>query len=770
VDRQTESTVLAVNDTADSLELICLLLKKSGYSVLRARDGQEGLEVARGNHPDLIISDVSMPRMDGIELCRQIRQDAELKWTPVLLVSAVRRDSESVVEGLKAGADDYLEAPYEPIRLIAKVARLLGRRKAEQELRESEERYRLMFERNPHPMWVYDVETLAFLDVNEAAVLRYGYTREEFLKMTIKDIRPPEEIPALMETVSRISRGINESGTWVHRKKDGRLIDVEIISNQLSFAGQKAVLVLANDVTERKKAEEAIKNAEEKYRNIFENAVEGIFQSLPDGKFISANPALARILGYGSAEELIAHRLKIGEEHYVKAETSRELEKMLDEHGVVMGHECEVYRKDRSKIWTLENIRAISDEGGRVAYYEGSLEDISERKGLEEQLRHSQKMEAIGRLAGGVAHDFNNKLTVITMHSDLMRLSLKAGDPLLRRIEEIKKAGESATSLTRQLLAFSRRQVLQFRLINLNSIIADMEKMLRRVIGEHIGLQTLLQPEAHSVKADPGQIEQVIMNLAVNASDAMPKGGRLTIETRNVFLDDAYASTHMAVQPGPYVLLTVTDTGTGMDEETKEHIFEPFFTTKELGRGSGLGLSTVYGIIEQSGGHIQVSSAIGSGTTFKIYLPRAESTEEVRRGSSMTEWTQGTETILLTEDEEIVRNLAREVLVMQGYHVLEAASGDVAVQLCERHQGKIDLLLTDVVMPGMSGREVSAQVTSMRPEVRVIYMSGYTDDMIVHHGVLNEGQDFIQKPFSPNTLVQKVREVLDRPEMRDGSS
>jgi two-component system cell cycle sensor histidine kinase/response regulator CckA len=656
------------------------------------------------------------------------------------------------------------------VPIVRGVARdVTEQRHAESALRESEERYRLLFESNPFPMWVYDLETLRFLAVNEAAADNYGYSREEFLSMTIIDIRPPEDIPAVLRSALNINGGVHKAGVWKHQKKDGSVIDVEIISHQITFAGRKAKLVLPNDITERNRAEESLRKAEEKYRSIFENAVEGIFQSTSDGRFISANPAMIRILGYESLEELLEHRIDIETQYYVDSSARLEIERMLAESEVVVGFECEIYRKDMSKIWTIENIRAIRNESGELLWYEGSIEDITEGKrteealrASEEQLRQSQKLESIGQLAGGIAHDFNNLLTAIIGYSELSLRRLQAEDPLQLNIKEIKRAGEQAAGLTRQLLAFSRKQVLQPKILNINSVVSDFEKMLQRLIGEDIELRTMLEPEIGNVKADPGQLEQVIMNLAINARDAMPKGGKLTIETNNIFLDESCAAQHADVIPGFYVKLTVSDIGTGMDDETQKRIFEPFFTTKGLGKGTGLGLSTVYGIIKQSGGNIWVYSELGYGTTFKVYLPCVnEDAQEYKRSYEPEEDIQGTETILLAEDEEVVRKLARKVLESYGYQILEAASGGSALLICERHQEPIQLLITDVIMPEMSGRELAERLSSLRPEMKVLYMSGYTDNAIIHHGVLDEGTDFIQKPFVPNALAQKVREVLD---------
>jgi signal transduction histidine kinase len=390
--------------------------------------------------------------------------------------------------------------------------------------------------------------------------------------------------------------------------------------------------------------------------------------------------------------------------------------------------------------------------------------EIAERKHLEEQLVQSQKMEAVGRLAGGIAHDFNNLLTAIIGYSQLVMSRLDQSDPMRRQIEEIEKAGKRASTLTSQLLAFSRKQVLQPRVLNLNELIADIGKMLQRLIGEDVELRTNLDRGIGSVKADPGQVEQIIMNLAVNARDAMPKGGKLTIETQNVYLDEAYATEHAEVQSGPHVMMAISDTGTGMDRETQARIFEPFFTTKEKGRGTGLGLSTVYGIVKQSGGHIWIYSEVGKGTAFKIYLPRVEEmAEEMETPSPLGESLRGMETILLVEDEEAVRKLAVQVLRLNGYTVLEAADATEALQIYEQYEGTIHLIITDVVMPGLSGRELADRLAPFRPEMSVLYMSGYTDNAIVHHGVLDAGTAFLQKPFTPDDLARKVREVLEAP-------
>ncbi|HEV7374969.1 MAG TPA: GAF domain-containing protein, partial [Pyrinomonadaceae bacterium] len=422
----------------------------------------------------------------------------------------------------------------------------------------------------------------------------------------------------------------------------------------------------------------------------------------------------------------------------------------------IQSYQSHAYTNEHSIAMNMAaNLAAITIENVRL------LEGEREK---EEQLRQSQKMEAIGKLAGGVAHDFNNLLTAITGYSDLSLRRLEAGHPLRRNLEEIKKAGERAATLTRQLLAFSRKQMLQPKVLDLNAVIVDMFKLLQRLIGEDIDLLSSLNPSLGQVKADPGQLQQVLMNLCVNARDAMPQGGKLTIKTSNIYVDGEYAKRHVSVQPGEYVLLSISDTGCGMDARTQERVFEPFFTTKEQGKGTGLGLSTVYGIVKQSGGNIWVYSEVERGTSFKIYLPRFDKPIETvveKRTEEVS--SRGSETVLLVEDEEMVRNMTSEALRESGYRVLEARDTNHALTLCQNFEEEIHLMLSDVVMPVMSGRVLAEAVAPLRPGMRVLYMSGYTDDHIVHHGVLEEGMNFIEKPFTADLLAKKVRDVLDAP-------
>jgi two-component system cell cycle sensor histidine kinase/response regulator CckA len=637
------------------------------------------------------------------------------------------------------------------------------RKRTDIALSESEIRYRHLFQANPHPMWVYNMDTLAFLAVNDAAVEQYGFSKDEFMSMTLRDIRPREDIPALIQSVEAAKLGTPRNMTWRHRKKDGTVIDVEVTGHQMEFEGRPAEVVMVDDITERKKAEAALEAAEEKYRSIFENAVEGIFQSSCTGHFISINPAMAQMLGYDTAAEMIADRTDIATQHYVDSNSRAELERALREDEIVVGFEAEVLCRDGSKIWTTESMRSVRDESGNLLFYEGSVSDITDRKQLEDQLRQSQKMEAVGTLAGGIAHDFNNLLTAINGYSDLTLKKMAADDPFRRNIEEVKSAGTRAADLTSQLLAFSRKQVLRPAVLNLNTVVSNIERMLCRIIRESIELRVVLDPDLGNIRADAGQIEQVIMNLAVNARDAMPRGGMLTIETKNVYLDEDYAGQHLGVSPGDFIRMTVTDTGEGMDAATRQHIFEPFFTTKAVGLGTGLGLSTVYGIVQQSGGNILVYTEVGHGTTFKIYLPCVDESIERPR------WTgdhglkfSGTETILVVEDEDIVRSLVREILTDNGYKVLEAAGGDEALKICTSYTEPIHLLLTDVIMPRIGGSELKASVVRLLPDIKALFMSGYTDDSVAHRSIAEEDVAFIEKPFTPDALARKIREVLEQ--------
>src|SRR6266851_3828394 len=496
---------------------------------------------------------------------------------------------------------------------------------------------------------------------------------------------------------------------------------------------------------------------------LVEYAPVGICRSTPAGRFLSVNAALVRILGYDSATEV----LQLDMAHDVYADPA-ERQRLVDRHAHTDREyddiEATWKRKDGSLLNVQLSGRAVRNAARQIEYYEAFVRDVTEQRRLQQQLVQAQKMEAVGRLAGGIAHDFNNLLTAILGSADLALDSLTAGVPEREEIEEIRKAALRAADLTRQLLAFSRQQVIAPTVLNPNDVVATVDKLLRRLLGEDVELRVVLASDLAAVKVDPSQLEQVVLNLAVNARDAMPNGGKLTIETQNVELNQEYVRGHLSAQPGSYVMLAVSDTGVGMDAATQARIFEPFFTTKEKGKGTGLGLATVYGIVKQSGGWIWVYSEPGQGTTFKVYLPRVtEPAAPAAPSPARPVSVRGSETILVVEDEEVIRNLVQKVLKANGYTVLVAGTGSDAERVAGAHAGPIHLLMTDVVLPGLNGREVARRLVAQRAGIRVLFLSGYTDDAIVHHGVLDPGVAFLQKPFSPAVLGRKVREVLDSP-------
>lgn len=512
----------------------------------------------------------------------------------------------------------------------------------------------------------------------------------------------------------------------------------------------------------------SLSQSEERYRDYFENAKDAIYVHDLNGHYLMVNKAGEELIGY-TRDEILQMRISDVVPRSYLDQIHAKLKKKLADNSLTI-YEVEAIRKDGSRVPIEVSSRLIYENGVPVAV-QGSARDITERKRAEEalrasqlQLQQSQKLEAIGQLAGGVAHDFNNMLTAIIGYTDLSLRRVGLENSIRRNLEETKKAAERAAALVRQLLAFSRKQILEPKILDLNEVVKDLHKMLTRLIGENIQLATRLEAKLGSVKADPCQVEQIIVNLVVNARDAMPRGGKVTIETANVTLADQTALRHVSLRPGEHVMLAVSDTGVGMDQETQARIFEPFFTTKDIGKGTGLGLSTVYGIVKQSGGNIWVYSEPGLGTVFKVYLPRiddatANSLEKLAQEANAP---RGSETILLVEDEDVVRGLTRKILMQAGYNVLDAQSGEEAIRLCRAHTGPIDLLLTDVVMPEISGKEVADRMLELRPAIRVLFMSGYTDEAIVQHGVLDANVKFIQKPFTWVGLTRKVREVLNR--------
>jgi len=899
-------------------------------------------------------------------------------------------------------------------------------------------------ENNPIAIVVLDANDCVQM-CNPAFERLFQHTQRELKGEGLDHLIAPENLAnEANDLTRRVGTGSTVRATTRRRRRDGVFLDVQIIGVPLVMHGRQiGTIGMYEDITERKSAERAQRVAEERLRTLFENAIEGIFQTTAEGRYLSANPALARLFGYSSPAEMMASIENIGNQLYADPWRREEFKRIMEEQDHVEGFEYELIRRDGKRVWINENAHAVRDEQGKLLYYEGTVEDITERKRaeaerqasmeiirsvnmtdnlddllrgihvalkkvlyaencfvalhepatdmfhfpfladqfdaapppqkvgqsctayvfrtgkamlipqsvfdrlveqgkvelvgtpspswlgvplrspsatigvlvvqhyqdpgaytqrdleflssvggqialaierkrhevalresearlrvlieqlpailwtidknlrftsamgagltrvglhaneivgktlseffetsdanflpitshrravmgepntfhmewrngsyachaeplrnengrcegaicmaldvsdrkkLEEQLRQAQKMEAVGRLAGGIAHDFNNLLMVIQGHAELLTDRMKPGESLRRNAEQIQEASQRATSLTRQLLAFSRKQMLAPVVLNVQAVVSDMGKILRRLIGEDVELVTVNAPDLKRVKADRSQIEQVIMNLAVNARDAMPRGGKLTIETTNVEFDDSYSRAPVVLMPGRYVMLAVTDNGCGMDADTQAHIFEPFYTTKEKGKGTGLGLATVYGIVKQSGGYVWVYSEIGRGTTFKIYLPSVEeevAPREIRQ--AVASLPRGTETVLLVEDEEGVRELAKEYLESCGYKVLVAQNGQAAIDLVSKHSGPIDLIMTDIVMPGLSGSDLAKKVQSLRPDIRVVYMSGYTDQAIIHHGILSSDVLLLQKPFTMSTLAHKLREAL----------
>ncbi len=630
------------------------------------------------------------------------------------------------------------------------------------ELVEREELFRLISENAADMIAVVDMEgRRLFNSLSYQRIL--GYSPEELKQSSSFDQIHPEDRERIKEAAREARRtGVGCDLEYRIRHKDGSLRVLESTSSVIrNSKGVPEKLVVVNrDITQRKAALEALRRSEASFRSVVEDAPYGIYRAGLSGELLQINPALQTMLGYASEDELL--RCNLSTDVFRDPAEYERLKDLLNRAEDFKNVEVGWKRKDGAHITVQCSGRPVKDENGAIAYFELFAEDVTQRRILERQLRMASKMEAIGRLSGGIAHDFNNLLGVIIGYSQVLKGSLGQSNPLYEHAEEVEKAGRRAASLTRQLLAFSRQQVLEPTILNLNTLVADTEKMLHRLIGEDIGLSASFDEGLGRVKADPGQVEQIIMNLVVNARDAMPQGGKLTIATSNAEMDALFVRDHPGSKIGSYVMLTVADTGCGMDAETQAHIFEPFFTTKERGKGTGLGLSTVYGVVKQSGGYVWVDSEPGKGSSFKIYLPRFEEAVNAPAASAAPpEATRGTETVLLVEDSEPLRKLAHRFLENNGYRVLAAANGEDALQTAVQEREPIQLLLTDVVMPGMNGRVLASHLVLRQPGMKVLYMSGYTDSFISGHGVLEPGTYLLHKPFTEETLMRKVREVLD---------
>jgi two-component system cell cycle sensor histidine kinase/response regulator CckA len=598
-------------------------------------------------------------------------------------------------------------------------------------------------------------------DWNPGAERMLGFQRGEMIGQPISRILPPDRLGEPSRSLQRLIAGDQvDRHETVRVGKDGEQIHVSMAISPLRDTQGKVIgdSAIFRDISERRKMEDALRRSEAGLRSLVDNAPYGILRTKPDGRIVQANPAMVRMLGYGSEQDMLA--LNMAKDVYRRPEERAEATAWTSKQESVHGVELEWKRKDGSMFAVRCDTHVVMDREGYLEFLETFVEDVTERREMELQLRQGQKMEAVGRLAGGIAHDFNNLLGVISGYAELASEQIDPAGEVCNSVEQIRKAADRASSLTGQLLAFSRQQVLETRVLNLNLIVEDMIKMLTRLLGEDVELHVSLDPALGAVKADQGQIEQVIMNLAVNARDAMPGGGDLAIQTGRVHFDSDMALKHPPMIPGDYVLLSVSDTGTGMDKQTQVHIFEPFFTTKERGRGTGLGLATVYGFVKQIGGYVWVESEPGVGSSFAIYLPAIrEEAPQVVPVAVVAASGRGEGTILLVEDEESLRTLTRSILEQNGYTVLEACNGTEAVEIARDYSAPIHLVLTDMVMPGMNGRAVAEKVRQIFPEIRVAYMSGYTGFSAREAASLDAV--IIAKPFTRNILLQKLSEALE---------
>jgi PAS domain S-box-containing protein len=807
-DRVRGHKILIVEDDLSAAAALERTLTDSGCAVRAVHDGQEAIQVALEWKPDLVLTDLGLPTLDGYGVLDALR--ARMPGIPVVVMTT-EGEVASAVRAMRAGADNYLEKPLDLDALLVAVERALSRKSTE----DQRARLAAIVEASEDAIIGKTLDGV-ITSWNKGAQHTFGYSAEEVVGKSIALLVPQGREDEESTILAAVGRGQVERFETVRRHRDGRIIDVSVTSSPIHDAGGRVIGVskVARDITDRKRvdralahakavadatereievlkeraarlqAEAALRDSEVRFQRLAESGIIGIVTADVHGNILDANDTYLNMIGYSRAEVVRGavrwFDLTPPELRYLAASALEDLQAT----GVATPWETESFRKDGSRVPLLVGV-AMLEYPRSIAF----AVDLSERKKTEsenirlaaraenehagreraeaalrqteEQFRHAQKMEAVGRLAGGVAHDFNNVLSVIMSYGAMILDAFKKEDPMYGDMEEILKAAQRAADLTRQLLMFSRQQVLEPKILDLNDVLGSMARMLRRLVGEDVELTLVPAASLGKVRADRGSIEQLVMNLAVNARDAMPEGGKLTIETANVVLDETHAREHLGAKPGPAVLLGVSDSGTGMDKATQARIFEPFFTTKEQGKGTGLGLSTVFGIVQQSGGTIWVYSEVGVGSTFKVYLPVADGAAREASATQPPATLRGSETILLVEDEEQVRAVARGILSRQGYRLVVAQNAGEALLLCEKHPGAIDLLLSDVVMPQMSGPELARRLGALRPGMKILCMSGYTDDAVIRHGALEAGIAFIQKPFTPDTLTRKVREVLD---------
>ncbi len=757
--------ILILEDNRRDAELFIQKLKEAGFALDADIVDTEQAFVARFRSRvyDLILSDYSIPEWSALEAFRFVKRTGVN--VPFVLVTGTLGE-EAAVDLIKEGVADYI-LKDRLARLPSAVRRALDEKltrdeaaRARQALYDSEEKVRLLLDSTAEAIYGINLEGhCTFCNPACAQLLGYDDPSDLLGKQmhSLSHHARAEGTPRWIQecpicVAARAGRAIHLDEE-VLRKKDGSSFPAECWSHPMLQDGKSiGSVVTFLDITERKQIEDNLRRV----AAVVESSQDAIVSQTLDGIILTWNLGAEQIYGYSRAEALGKSLAMI-----VSPDRQSEFHGILKK--ISWGEKVEQLqttqlKKDGTPVHISLSVSSIKDAHGKIVGASAIARDITETKRLEGMFLQAQKMEAVGRLAGGVAHDFNNLLGVIIGYSDIVEARLKEDDPVRAKVLQIKKAGQGAARLTRQLLAFSRQQILDSRILNLNSVVTDVQKMLQRLIGADVEMVTALCPNLASVKADQGQIEQVIMNLIVNSRDAMPDGGTLTIETSNVELDDLYVLSHPELTAGSFVMLAVTDTGTGIDPEIQKHIFEPFFTTKEQGKGTGLGLSTVYGVVKQSGGSISVSSEVGRGTTFRIYLPQTQAAAE-KDSVESTRLFEGTETVLVVEDEESLRKLTCEMLLENHYNVLEASNGFEAHEISQLHQGPIHLLLTDVVMPRISGPSLAKSLVARHPNMKVLYMSGYMNSSVVQELAIS-GSEFLQKPFMSDTLTRKIREIL----------
>jgi len=807
---RTKGNVLLVDDNPSNLRLLSGMLTEKGYKVRPAPSGALALTSAQSTLPDIVLLDIKMPGMDGYEVCRRLKADEKTRHVPVLFISAMAEVADKI-KGFNIGGVDYITKPFQHEEVLVRVEthvslarmhkrlqqEIMGRkraeelvkqandeleqrvkertlelsvaneqlkheikerRQAEETLRESEQKYRELADLLPQIVFeMDDTGTLTFVNRNAFDV--FVYTQSEFDKgLNAFQMLIPEDCDRAMEDMQRVFNGDKLGGVeYTALRKDGDtfpiILDATPIWRDNKPIGLRGIIM---DLTERKRAEE------ERMRLIeaINQAAESIMITDTKETILYVNPAFERLTGY-TQEEAIGRNPRI-----LKSGKHDEAFYKQMWHTLTSGETWRGEIINKTKDGTLfteeATISPVFDNKGKIINYIGVKHDVTKQRVLEDQLRQAQKMETVGRLAGGVAHDFNNMLNVILGSAKLVMTRDDLDDSMLKNLQQIQKAAERSADITRQLLAFSRKQVIEPMVVNLNSLIKDIEKMFGRLLGKGIDILSVPEKEIWNIMADPGQIHQIVANLCINASDAMPQGGKLTIETANVTFDDTYCKEHVGFVPGCFVMLSISDNGIGMDKEILAHIFEPFFTTKEEGKGTGLGLASVYGAIKHNNGFIDVYSEPGQGTTFKLYFPRCAGEAEKPKAAVKAPKGLKTAAILLVDDDEMVRNLTEMMLEKIGHTVVVAETPEEALALCEKGGMDIDLLLSDVVMPHIGGKALQKAIEALKPGIKTLLMSGYTASVIARHGVLGKGMHFIQKPFSIEELARKVREAIEQ--------